>query len=197
MPTNLLDSLPRVAPLPRVCPAPPVIRPAPLYPSTSCEWKLSLVLNHFFDASCCKQTIDNLIAGPMNKTWLRSTANDSGRLAKGIPGRVRGTDCAVFISKDKVTNNKKVTYANMVCDYRPLKYEPYHVRLTICSDKLDYDKETASPSTNLLETKLLINSVLSDAHKGARFLGIDIKDFFLLTFNPRRSQIYAHTQSLF
>ena len=71
----------------------------------------------------------------------------------------------------------------MVCDYRPLKDEPYRVRLTIGGDRLDYEKEIASPA-NLLETKLLLNSVTSDAHKGAKFLGIDIKDFFLLTYLP-------------
>ena len=107
MSTNLPASLPRVAPLPRVFPTPPVIRPTPWYSSAVNEWKPSLVLNHIFDASGRKQTIDNLIAGPMNKTWLKSTANELGRLAKGIPGRVRGTDFVVFISKDKVPRNKK------------------------------------------------------------------------------------------
>ena len=68
----------------------------------------------------------------------------------------------------------------MVCDYRPLKHEPWRVRLTIGGDKLDYEKEILSLTANLLETKLLLNSVVSDAHKGARFLGIDIKDFSYL-----------------
>ena len=89
----------------------------------------------------------------MTKTWLRLTANELGRLAKGIPGRVRDTECVVFVSKDKVPKNKKVTYANMVYDCRPLKDEQYHVRLSICGYKLDHTKETASPTTNLLETK--------------------------------------------
>eukprot|EP00957_Ditylum_brightwellii_P034597 2623165-Ditylum_brightwellii.AAC.3 len=47
-----------------------------------------------------------------------------------------------------------------------------------------YDDETASPAANLLETKLLINSTISDAFRGARFMGIDIKDFFLQTPLP-------------
>lgn len=33
----------------------------------------------------------------------------------------------------------------------------------------------------MLETKLMLNSVISDAAKGARFLTIDIKDHFLAT----------------
>ena len=72
---------------------------------------------------------------------------------------------------------KKVTYTNIVCEYYQLKDEPYRVRLTVGGDKLDYIGETSSPAANLFETKLLINSVISDAHKGARFLGIDIEDF--------------------
>ena len=83
----------------------------------------------------------------------------------------------------------------MVCDYRPLKDEPYRVHFTIDGDKLDYDKETASPTTNLLETKLLINNVISGAHKGARFLDIDIKDFFLLTILPPRDREYMRIHS--
>lgn len=74
-----------------------------------------------------KQSIDDFIKETMKETWLRFTANEFGRLANGIPNRVRGTDCIVFIPKSKVPPNKKVTYANMVCDYRPLKDEPYRV----------------------------------------------------------------------
>ena len=73
---------------------------------------------------------------------------------------------------------KKVTYANMVCDYRPLKTEKYRVRLTVGGDKLDYDFDATSPIASLIETKLLLNSVISDSAKGARFMTMDIKDFF-------------------
>ena len=67
----------------------------------------------------------------------------------------------------------------MVCDHRPLKTEKHRVRLTIGGDKLECTFDTASPAASLLETKLLLNSVISDAAKGARFLTLDIKDFFL------------------
>ena len=45
-------------------------------------------------------------------------------------------------------------------------------------DKLSYEADTGSPTASLLETKLLVNSVMSDADKGARFLSCDLKDFF-------------------
>ena len=51
--------------------------------------------------------------------------------------------------------------------------------MTIGGDKLDSDSETASSAASLIETKLLLNSVISDAKNGARFLTMDLKDHFL------------------
>ena len=78
----------------------------------------------------------------------------------------------------------------MVCDYRPLKEEKYRVRPTIGGDKLDFNSETASPTANLIDTKILINITISDAHKGARFMSADIKDFFLMTPLPINDREY-------
>ena len=66
--------------------------------------------------------------------------------------------------------NKSITYANLVYDLRPLKTETHRVRLMIGGDRLNYNYNTASSTTNLLKTKVLLNSTISDAHKGARFL---------------------------
>jgi len=68
-----------------------------------------------------------------------------------------------------------------VCDYRPLKDEPYHVRITVGGDKLNYNDDAGSPAANLLETKILINSVISDSDRGAKFMCANIKDHFLAT----------------
>ena len=67
----------------------------------------------------------------------------------------------------------------MVCDHRPLKTEQNRVRLTLGGDVLDYLGDTVSPVASLIESKLLFNSVISDSHLGARFMSLDIKDFFL------------------
>ena len=83
----------------------------------------------------------------------------------------------------------------MVCDYRLPKSEKWRVRLTIGGDKWDYFDKAASPAANLLETKLLINSTISDAYRGARFLGIDIKDFFLLLHLPHGQLEYMRIHS--
>jgi hypothetical protein len=53
--------------------------------------------------------------------------------------------------------------------------------MTAGGDKLDYPGDPSSPAVSLLDAKLHINSTISDAHKGARYLGIDIKNFYLGT----------------
>ena len=101
------------------------------------------------------------------------------------------TDTIDFIHQHEVPPDKKVTYGNFICDYRPLKTEPYRVRLTVGGDKLPYDDDAGSPAASLLETKLIINITISNADKGARFLCADLKDHFLAspTKNPEFMRI--------
>ena len=67
----------------------------------------------------------------------------------------------------------------MVCDYRPFKTEKFRVRITVGGDKLTCDYDVASPAVSLIETKLLLKSTISQSAYGARFLTLDIKDYFL------------------
>ena len=78
----------------------------------------------------------------------------------------------------------------MVCDYRLLKDKKYQVRLTVGGGKLLYKEETSSPTTDLLETKILLNSTISDAHKGVQLMDINIKNFFLITSLPTTKNKY-------
>ena len=74
-----------------------------------------------------------------------------------------------------------MTYATFVLDYRPLKSDPYQVQITVGSNGLSYLDDAGSPASNIIETKILVNSVISDAHRGAKFMSMDIKDYFLNT----------------
>ena len=67
-----------------------------------------------------------------------------------------------------------MTYATFVCDYRPLKDDVNRVCITV--GRLCYDDDAGS--VNLLRLKLLTNSTISDAAKGARFMCADIKNHF-------------------
>ena len=86
-----------------------------------------------------------------------------------------------FIKQQDVPPHAKVTYASFVCDLRPLKKETHRVRMVVGGDKLTYNEDTGSPAASLVETKIMLNSVISDAHKGAKLLTCDLKDFFLAT----------------
>ena len=111
----------------------------------------------------------------------KSLSNEWGRLAQGNKHGVRSTDTIDFIQKHAVPHDRTVTYASFVLDYKPLKSEPHRVRITVGGDKLPFEDDAGSPASNLLETKVLINSTISDASKGARFMGADISDYFLAT----------------
>ena len=76
---------------------------------------------------------------------------------------------------------QEFTSASFVCDYRPLKSEPYRVRLVVGGDRLSYFDDAGAPAATMLETKILLNSVISGAKDGARFMSVDLKDFFLAT----------------
>ena len=136
---------------------------------------------HVFNENGQKETINTLLFGRSAGLWTKSMSNELGRLAQGNIYGVTATDTIDFIFKEDVPPGQVVTYANFVCDYRPLKSEMYRIRLVVGGDKLTYDGDAGAPAASLLETKLMINSVISDAKSGARFMSCDQTDFFLAT----------------
>ena len=86
---------------------------------------------HIYRADGKKETIDSLLKGQNKNIWIKSLSNEWGRLAQGNIHGVRSTDIIEFIPQSKVPKNRNVTYATFVCDYRPLKDEPYRVRITV------------------------------------------------------------------
>ena len=129
----------------------------------------------------------------INIIWFPSTENEMERLSQGFKGRVQAQDAMDFIHKHEVPSHKTVTYANFVCDYHPLKSEPFRVRMTVGGDKLSYDDDTGSSTASILETRLLANSVISDHKKhNSRFCAIDLKDFFLNTPMEKPEYIRIH-----
>ena len=149
-------------------------------------------IQHVFKENGSKETIDSACNGENKKEWLQSLSNEWGRLAQGNDMGVHFNDVIDFISQKEVPTDRKVTYATFVLDHRPLKTEPWRVRITVGGDKLTYDNDAGSPAANIIETKLLVNSVISDAKKGARFMSADIKDFFLNTPMERPEYMRVH-----
>ena len=73
----------------------------------------------------------------------------------------------------------KVTYETLICDLRPLKSETHRVRMTVGGEKLKCEGKPSSPIVSLLNKKIFLNSVISNAHKGASFSNADIKNHYL------------------
>ena len=140
------------------------------------------VLNHIYNKAGKKETIDSLLTGTDKARWTKSVSNEFGRLTKGNQHGVPYTDTMGFIPRSAIPEDRDITYASFRFDYRPLKDEPFRTRMVVGGDKLKYFEDPGSPAASLLEIKLLINSVISDAHLGARFLSCDLKDFFLCSF---------------
>ena len=89
-------------------------------------------------------------------TWWKAVGNILRRLANIIYNRVRATKTIKLIRKGKVPKGRTVTYEICVCDYRPLKLEPYRVRLAVGGDRIEYPDDMSSPSEPLLEKNTAI-----------------------------------------
>ena len=64
--------------------------------------------------------------------------------------------------------------------------------MTACGDLLDFPYDVSSPAVSMTNAKLHINSTISDSHKGARYLGIDITNFYLGTNMPYHQYMRIH-----
>ena len=60
-------------------------------------------------------------------------------------------------------------------------YFPRRKRNTIDRDKFKYPTDTSSLTTDILENKILFNSIIINISKGARFISLGLKDMFLIT----------------
>ena len=98
-----------------------------------------------------------------------------------MEGRVKGKNTIFFIKKEDlpVARWKDVTYGRIVVNYLPGNSNPNRFRLTVGSNCINYPGNCGTPTAGMLTVKLLLNSVIST--KGAKFMSINIKDFYLNT----------------
>ena len=86
------------------------------------------------------------------------------------------TNTIFFIAKLAIPHSRKVTYAQMVASIRLTKAEVNCVRVNVGVDRLDFPGATTIHCASLTTTKCLLNSTISTP--GARFMTLDIKDFY-------------------
>jgi hypothetical protein len=113
--------------------------------------------------------------------WEKSAANKFGGLANGVGNRVKATKTIEFMHKCNVPQSriKDVTYDSFVCNVRNEKSEKNITRFAVGGDSINYPGEVATITAKMLVAKLLFNSVIST--KGARFIIMNISNFYLMT----------------
>ena len=116
---------------------------------------------------------------PTKYIWNKTLSNEWLKLSQENDHGVVSTDTIEYIEPSQVPTGRKVTYVRFVCANWPLKTEPWKLKLLIVGDKLPYESDICAPASNLIETKILFNSTISDAYKGANFFICDLKGFFL------------------
>ena len=73
-----------------------------------------------------------------------------------------------------------MTYGLITTLIRPEKIDaPNRTRLVAGGDRVHFPGDAGTPTADLLTIKLLINSIIST--DGAKFMTMDIKDFYLNT----------------
>jgi hypothetical protein len=119
-----------------------------------------------------------LIQDPVTKdAWQRSAANEFGRLAQGVGGRIKGTNTIRFIPHTELPADRMPTYPRFVCEVREQKAEKFHTRLTLGGNLIDYPGEVSMRTAELETTKCLFNSTISTPN----FCSMDITNFYLNT----------------
>ena len=115
------------------------------------------------------------------KIWMHSSANEFGRLAQGVGGRIQGTNTIFFIHKYQVPVDwlGDVMYAKFVVELKPNKAEVHRTRLTVGGDKVHYPGDVGTPTADLILVKVHANSVISTP--GAQYMTLDVKNFYLNT----------------
>ena len=127
----------------------------------------------------------DLIRHPkLQSTWLRSAANEFGRLAQGVGDRIKGTNTMHFIHPSEIPEGRTVTYARHVCDIRPQKAEQERTRITVGGNLIDYPGEVSTRTADLTTVKVHVNSVVSTPN--AEYMCMDVKNYYLGTPLPRK-----------
>ena len=104
-------------------------------------------------------------------------------------GRIKGTNTIKFIYKRQVPRErfKDITYKQFVCTERPERKEKNRTQFTIGGDRIKYPGEVATPTADLLVTKILFNRTISTP--GGKFMTMDISNFYLNSPLPRPEYI--------
>lgn len=125
---------------------------------------------------------DKLARDPLlQETWTTAFGKELGGLAQGDNKTgAAGTNTIFFMNHEEIKmipQDRTVTYARIVVDYRPQKQDPNRVRITVGGNLISYPGELTTRTADLVTSKILWNSVIST--EGARYVTADLKLFYL------------------
>ena len=110
------------------------------------------------------------------EVWEIGFGKEWGGLAQGDKRTgEKVTNTLIIIRPDEVhmiPNDRVVTYANIVVDYRPQKEDPNRVCITAGVNLIVYPGELTTRTADITTSKILCNSVLST--KNAKYMCLDI-----------------------
>ena len=115
--------------------------------------------------------------------WSTAFGKEFGRMSQGDnkTGQ-KGKQCIFVMSHSeiaKIPTDRVVTYARVVVDYRAQKKDPNRVRITAGGNLITCPGDLTCRTADLTTSKILWNSVLST--EGAKFMGLDVGNFYLET----------------
>ena len=116
--------------------------------------------------------------GKDGEEWIAAAANEIGRLTEGVqPHMPTGSQTMHFIPHTAKPADRKATYLRIVSALRPHKKESKRIRFTCGGNRVDYQGNVSTPTSDITTVKILLNSVVSTPE--AKFMTVDIKDFYL------------------
>ena len=91
--------------------------------------------------------------------------------------------CSIFVMTHKeirhIPQDRVVTYARLVVDFRPQKDDPNRLRITSGGNLIKYPGDITTRTADMTKAKILWNSILST--ECSWFMGLDIKNFYFGT----------------
>ena len=94
----------------------------------------------------------------------------------------KGTNCIFVMSHEEIKQipeDRVITYARIVVDFRSQKADPNRVRMTAGGNLIKYPGELTTHTADLTTSKVLWNNILST--ENAKIMGLDIDNFYLET----------------
>ena len=110
--------------------------------------------------------------------WQTAFGKDFGGMAQGdTKTGQKGTNSIFVMTHNKIKmipRTQTITYARVVVDFCPQKFDPHRIRITAGGNLINYPGELSTRTADLTTSKLMWNSVLST--EGAKYMCLDIKN---------------------